>query len=77
VAVEARGLPEKEEVWAEAGGSAPEAIVFVPIVGKSSPMKGKSLVLSTSAQNAAPRCPGHRLRRYVQGFPLYKGRVRG
>ncbi|MFZ0450887.1 MAG: hypothetical protein WAL98_16740 [Desulfatiglandaceae bacterium] len=55
VAVGVRELPEEEAAWAEAGDSAREETVFVPIVGKRCPTRGESPVLSTSAPNAAPR----------------------
>jgi len=53
VAVEVRGLPEKEEAWAEAEGSAREETVFAPVVGKRCPMRGENPVSNTSAPNAA------------------------
>ncbi len=52
---EARSLQAAEEAWAEAVALALEEIVFVPIVAKSSPMRGESLVSNTSAPNAARR----------------------
>lgn len=54
MAVEARGLPEREEAWAEARGSAREETVFAPVVGKRCPMREENPVSNTSAPNAAP-----------------------